>query len=116
MTIRTKLATSTFVAAVLSVGIATANAAHKPGPLATRHAHPVKHAHFVVHVPPGALKLPGPVVCRLPACRPSHGPGGVGSDDGSGQPGSADHGDDGSGGGGGHECVGDRDCAPFKEN
>jgi hypothetical protein len=48
---RSKIAILTCAAAVLTVGIATADAAHKPAGLAIRHAHAPHHSHVVVHAP-----------------------------------------------------------------
>ena len=108
MTMRSKIATSALVAAVLSVGLASADAAHKPTTLAGRQAHPPKHALVVGHslkvAGPGSLRVTGPI-CRVgshcPPPRHPNGPGGVGSDDGSSYPGDADHSGDGRGAGGG---------------
>jgi hypothetical protein len=115
MTLRSKIATSALAVAALTVGIASADAARHSGSLAHRHAHAPKHVHVVGHAP--AFKLPGSAgTCQLASCKPHRHPGGTGSDDGSGQPGNADHGDDGGGGPDTHNCAGDRDCAPFHEN
>ena len=105
---RSKIAILTCAAAVLTVGIATADAAHKPAGLAIRHAHAPHHSHVVVHAP-GGFKLPGSAVaCRVgPACSSHHHPPPPPPGDPSDQPGDADHSGDGGGGPETRNCLDD---------
>jgi hypothetical protein len=135
MTMRSKIATSTFVAAALSVGLATAAEAHGPGNMGIRFHNPPQHivagprlpprpqyAAVVGHLTakPAFFKPPPGGDCKLPDCRVHHGTGGAaggsvsGGDPGSGQGGSG--GGDGGGGGGGHLCLSDRDCGPLHQD
>jgi hypothetical protein len=133
MTMRSKIAASTLVAAVLSGGIATADAAHGPGNVGIRLAQPAQHAvaatrlapapryvGVVDRVPPKPVYKPptwGTVDCRLPDCRVHHGTGGPANGSVSGgDPGGGQGGGDGGGGGSGHRCMGDRDCGPLRQD
>ena len=135
MTMRSKIATSMLVAAVLSVGLASAAGAHGSGSTGIRLQPKQQHVvgirlapalHYVGVVDHFAAK---PVFkqptwggdCLPPDCRVHHGTGGAasgsvsGGDPGGGQGGSGGGGGDG-GGGGGHACLSDRDCGPLRQD
>jgi hypothetical protein len=125
MTMRSKIATSTLVAAALSVGMAAAAEARGPGNMGIRLANPPQHLVVGTRLPPRpqyagiVARLPKPVLskptwgtdCLPPDCRVHHGTGGAaGGSVSGGDPGGGQGGGGGGGGGGGHLCLGDRDC------